>query len=247
MNDDCAELLFSDHMICLLCKAWVFVYTRIFKNEQFRRWEGHPLYPYHDRSDRFFEMFDLPDGLIDMSEENENIFWKSCDYWFDLCLLKNTTYNIIGGLPHSSGGLGVVSRIDGNLHDLQDQLFGVLHIVSEETFQHLKSFGFFSLYKTQEKKFAIMYGPLSLCNSGDEFIRNWPNMEDRDFKYEGEVFTVQPGVFGDQKEYRAVMMDLDRGVGLQPVSKGDQIFIKYVQAQHSKRKREEVVDLTNDA
>lgn len=257
MNDDCVDILFGDDTICLLCKAWVFFYTRVLMHEHFRRWEGEPAYPYRDATDRFHEMFKLPEGIL-MSDEDFEFFQQACDYWFDICITHNNKFHIIKGLPHSSEGLGVVSRVNGNLQNLHEDLFGVLQFVPHDTFQHLKDFGYFSLYQTRENKFAIMYGPLSLCNSGDNFLNeNWPFMEDRDYITDAK-FKIQPEIMDDPTEYHMVKMHLHRGTGDKLIAKGDQIFLQYAPPVRvvapKKRAREGketpnrhfVVDLTED-
>lgn len=246
MNGNCVDLVLEDPEICLLCKAWFFFFARVLSNEQFRRWEGSPAYPYRDKQGRFHEMFELPEVLNSLSEEDEEIFWENCDYWFDACVTHNQQYHIHRGLPHSNDGLGIVSRVDACLKDLQDSLFGVLEFIDKDTFYHLQSFGFISLFKNVHEGYAVMYGPLSLCNTGDTFpdSNNWPFMEDSDINDTELMF--QPEIqTGSKRQYNFVQMHLEGDLAEKTVKIGDQIFIKYAPKPRRVVKRtRDVVDLT---
>ncbi len=184
MNQYCKDLIFSDATVSMLCKSWIWMYENVFCRERFRRWRGHPHYPFY--SEIYIDCFQIPVGVNGNGDDLDE-FYSCCEHWFD-CVCQNQRYEIIAGLPHSGeGGLGLVSKHRCHLYDLYEDISGVLEFVTDEMFLRLRNNGFNSLYETREHDRCILFGPLSLCNNSTLLSDYWPSFIDRNYETDVEL------------------------------------------------------------
>jgi hypothetical protein len=186
MNSVCFEAILADVSISMMCKSWVWMYTKILTSERWRRWHGGIKYPfYHPEFSN--TLLRAPEQFLD-DEATLADFYSCCEHWFDCCLLGNE-FEIQKDLPDSGGGLGLVSLHDANYRDMYESVFGILEFVDERMFSVLKKNNYPSLYETAEGDLCIVIGPLSLCNNGRLLHPNkfYPRFKDRNMLTDEEL------------------------------------------------------------
>lgn len=87
------------------------------------------------------------------------------DNWMDVCF-NSDHFEIVVTLDM---GLGIRSTRESSFSDISEDLFGFLEIIQFGTFTTLFNRQYPSLYEFEDDQddlqFAVLYGPLSLCNS----------------------------------------------------------------------------------
>ncbi len=216
----------------MLCKAWIWMYEKVFRQERFRRWKGELRYPFY--CPQFEAWFIVPHHQLLNSGNLLSDFYSCCEHWFETVCL-NTVFQIVGGLPHSGeGGLGLVCEQNCFLYDLYEDISGVLEFVTQEMFIVLQDNGFTSLYETREHDFCILFGAVSLCNNGSLLGQYWPSLIDRSYMGDNELeyhglrraYTVFPHTFQNVPfTHFSVRMHITE---VKRVSVGDQIYVNYL-------------------
>jgi hypothetical protein len=200
MNIPCYERLINDNSISMFCKSWIWIYSKVFNSERWRRWHGHYRYPFYEPE--FIHIFQSP-LPVNQSEQSRLDFYSCCEHWYDCCIGGNS-YEIQKDLPFSGGGLGLVSLHDTSYQDLYDDVFGVLEFVDDDLFSFLQNNNYPSLYKTKEGDLCVLFGPLSLCNNGrtENALNFYPSFKDRHMLTDEElVYESMRKRFVDNNEF----------------------------------------------